>query len=392
MKLLIILPSTHRGGNEEHALTIARAALNEEWEVHAAFPAVEGLRTLAADVQRLGIVLHDLDLSERYVRRMRLLRVDGKNFFLTHRLLSRVAPDVVMIDLPWHTWGLGSMLACAWSGVPTAVIFQLVAPAIEIRQETKAVYRWAHTRRQTWIAVSNNNRMLLANAFGVATDSIKLIYNGTRVSVSDGRSRQEQAALRREVREELDIKPHATIVLSVGRLSRQKGYALFLPILVDVLNAFPSVHFVWVGDGEERSSLEDELDARHLREHVLLLGHRNDVYRLFEAADLFVLPTLFEGHPFSLLEAMAHGVPVIASDASGIPEILQHEVHGIVFPAGSSEALKGALLDALRNPTKMRRLAEAAAIRARDFTEEQMVSQTMNVLRSLARESLHRTT
>jgi glycosyltransferase involved in cell wall biosynthesis len=229
--------------------------------------------------------------------------------------------------------------------------------------------------------------MLLAEAFGIPSDSIELIYNGTSGGVSGRHSAEEAAAVRREVREELGIELNAPIVLSVGRLSRQKGYALFLPILADVLKAFPAIRFVWVGDGEERTSLEHELEARRLRQHVLLPGHRSDVHRLYAAADLFVLPTMFEGHPFSLLEAMAHGVPVIASDASGIPEILQHEVHGLVFPAGDCEALKAALLDALRNPAKMRQLAAAAAARVRDFSEEQMVGRTLQVLRSLAQQS-----
>ncbi|MER3524279.1 MAG: hypothetical protein C4326_09490 [Ignavibacteria bacterium] len=84
---------------------------------------------------------------------------------------------------------------------------------------------------------------------------------------------------------------------------------------------------------------------------------------------------------------MAHGVPVIASNTSGIPEIIQHDVHGIVFPVGDSQALKAALLDALRNPTKMRQLAAAAAVCVKDFSEEKMISRTMSVLRSLAERS-----
>jgi len=117
---------------------------------------------------------------------------------------------------------------------------------------------------------------------------------------------------------------------------------------------------------------------------VHLLLYRNDVVRLMQAADLFVLPTYFEGHPFALMEAMAVGLPVVVSDASGIPEMVTHKVHGIVFRSGERNALQEALVHALRNGEAMQAMALAAAQRVRDFSHERMLEQTLHLLRTLA--------
>jgi glycosyltransferase involved in cell wall biosynthesis len=381
MRLLVLLPSTQRGGNEAHALAVAGAARAEGWEVHAAFPALEALQSLIDDCESTGIVYHRLAVSEEYRRTLRVVRVDGRNFVRTLRVLLRVRPDVVMVNLPWPTWGFGSVMACAALRLPSAVVFQLVAPDLVVPMERRRWYRWARARRQEWIAVSENNRTILSRMMDIPLSQIQVIYNGTKIPEP---RRQEKAQIRQEVRTELGIPPSARILLTVGRLSRQKGYDLLLSVIPELLRDFPDVHCVWVGDGEERGPLQQAIARSGVEGHVHLLLYRNDVVRLMQAADLFVLPTYFEGHPFALMEAMAVGLPVVVSDASGIPEMVTHKVHGIVFRSGERNALQEALVHALRNGEAMQAMALAAAQRVRDFSHERMLEQTLHLLRTLA--------
>lgn len=106
----------------------------------------------------------------------------------------------------------------------------------------------------------------------------------------------------------------------------------------------------------------------------------SDIPKLLKAADLFVFPTHFEGLPFSPIEAMAHDLPVVASNASSIPEIIENKVHGLLFRKGDSCDLLETLRFALRNPTMMQEMAENAKLRVKDFSEEKMVTKTLELI------------
>jgi glycosyltransferase involved in cell wall biosynthesis len=107
-------------------------------------------------------------------------------------------------------------------------------------------------------------------------------------------------------------------------------------------------------------------------------GYRTDVSRFLSSGDLFAFPSRFEGLPFALLEAMAYGLPVVASDATSTPEIISDRVHGLLFPSGDCEKLSQTLVWALEHPEEMSRMAERAACRTQDFSEETMLRHTLD--------------
>ena len=143
------------------------------------------------------------------------------------------------------------------------------------------------------------------------------------------------------------------------------------------------MRFVWVGDGEQREQLQRSVQDYGVAEQVLFLGHRSDVPRLLQAADLFVFPTYYEGHPFALLEAMAAGLPVVTAATGGIPEAIEHNVHGLLTRPGDSCELLEALRWALRHPEAMQTMAHQAQQQAQNFSVAQMVQATLDLLRTL---------
>lgn len=375
MRLLLILPSFHRGGNEEHALTIARAAVQRGWEVHAAFPRSGGTDALAADFHSSGVRCHALSsLQDALIARGSFLR--------TLVLLQRITPDVVQINLPWPDWLLGCQLACALRGVPTAVVFQLVPPHVNITQQRRKLYRWALSRKQRWVAVSENNRSLLSEKFGVPGGSLDLIYNGTRLGPP--LAPDEARRIRAHVRAELRVPDSARILLTVASLTPQKGHELYVQAIPHIAQDFPDVRFVWIGDGDLRGHLQEKLKDYGVAEKVHLLPYRNDVMQWMHAADLFVFPTWYEGHPFVLLEAMSAGLPVVSSAASGIPELITSNEHGLLFRTGDSCALLETLRWALRHEEAMRGMAANARKRVQDFSVERMMDETLAALTTLA--------
>jgi glycosyltransferase involved in cell wall biosynthesis len=151
----------------------------------------------------------------------------------------------------------------------------------------------------------------------------------------------------------------------VARIDGRKGHGTLLKSLRALDDVGGTLRMWIVGDGSERLAAESQAAQLGLgQDRVRFLGRRSDIDRLLNAADFFVLPSDIEGLPLSILEAMAHGLPVIASNVGGIPEIIQHDINGLLFPAGDDAALSAAIRRLATDPALRRRLGNAARERA----------------------------
>jgi glycosyltransferase involved in cell wall biosynthesis len=160
----------------------------------------------------------------------------------------------------------------------------------------------------------------------------------------------------------------------VARLQPEKGVANFLEAAARVSGAFPDARFVVVGDGPLREELLDLARRLGISERVCFLGYRTDSRALMALMDLLVVPSLTEGSPLIVLEAIAAGVPVVASAVGGIPDQLRHGKEGLLVPPGAPDALGEALAALLRDPEYARRLGEAGRRRAKnEFSHEALV-------------------
>ena len=196
-------------------------------------------------------------------------------------------------------------------------------------------------------------------------------------------SEEEIQQIRERLRGELDIADDAPMLLTVGALRHQKGYDVLVSAIPAVLEKFPEARWVWAGDGPDAEDLDGLLRKLKVNHAVKMLGRRSDIPDLLVAADLFIFPTRFEGHPFALMEAMSVGLPAVTTDASGISEVVTHLEHAIVCPKEDPKALAKAVIFALSNPDRMRAVAEQGRRRVAEFSEEKMIAQTMARLEAL---------
>jgi glycosyltransferase involved in cell wall biosynthesis len=385
MKLLLIFSSIGRGGAEEYALAIGSAASREGWEVHAAFPRREGTASLIMDFTKQGMFFHPLEIPEKRLRRLTSVRVTLPHMIRAVLLLIRVRPDVVIVNLPRPDVCVGVITACASLKVPTAVVFHSMWSGLSFGKKKLRLYQWAVTRRQQWIAVSNSICELVRDSFGPPPERVLCIYNGVKNVTSESTSSRENIiALRQEVRKDLGLSETSQIALTVGRLSPEKGYEVLIPAIPHAVKEFPHLRFVWAGDGELRNQLLQKLGVYGVKDYVLVLGFRSDVQRLLKSADLFLFPTNHEGFPLALLEAMTAGLPIVSSDAGGIPEIIQTDVNGLLFRTGDCCDLLAHLRWALRHPERMEEMGRNARVRVLDYSDERMSKETLQVLRRLA--------
>jgi glycosyltransferase involved in cell wall biosynthesis len=189
------------------------------------------------------------------------------------------------------------------------------------------------------------------------------------VAVRNGIVPRRPRAPRIEMRRSLEIPADTPVVLTVARFTAQKGHRVLLEAIPAVLAHQPDTRFLWVGDGPEREALYESVLARGLAAHVRLLGQRHDVRALMGAVDLFVLPSLFEGLPLVVLEAMAAGLPVIGTRVCGTSEAIEDGVTGRLVETEDAAGLAAAVIEALHQPERAARWAAAARQRVwRDFS------------------------
>jgi glycosyltransferase involved in cell wall biosynthesis len=176
-----------------------------------------------------------------------------------------------------------------------------------------------------------------------------------------------------KIRDQLNLGESDLLVTAVGHAIPVKGWDIAIRAMAQVNKTFPNVHLALVGSTsspdeirifDELCSLVQKFD---LSNHVHFLGHRCDIPEILKASDIFAMPSRSEGMGAALIEAMAAGLPCVAADVGGIPEVITHGEDGLLFERGSAEELAKHLLNMARNPTLMAMLASSASNRAREL-------------------------
>jgi glycosyltransferase involved in cell wall biosynthesis len=213
-------------------------------------------------------------------------------------------------------------------------------------------------------------------AAGVPARKLRLVRNGIKAP--------EPGRVAAETRAGLGIEPGRPLLLTVARLTEQKGHRDLLAAAGEVHAHEPEAVFVLAGDGPLREELGALARRLGLEDSVLFLGQRSDVPDLLAAADAFVLPSLFEGLSLVVLEAMALGLPVVATRVCGNAEAIRDGVTGRLVPPGEPAALSAALLELLADAGQAGHWGSAgAACFQKEFAAERMVQETLAVYREL---------
>ncbi|MCX6357791.1 MAG: glycosyltransferase family 4 protein [Candidatus Aureabacteria bacterium] len=206
-------------------------------------------------------------------------------------------------------------------------------------------------------------------------------------SAIDLRTAARAAGDRERIRKIFDLEPGLPVVGSVGRLSPQKAPMLFMEMAAAVLKRVPRVNFLYVGDGPLRGEVEGMIGQLGIADRVRLVGLRRDVPELVKSMDIFVLLSLWEGLPRTIPQAMAAGLPVVASDVGGAGELVRDGVSGFLVPAGDYAAAAERVIRLLGDVALRRRMGEEGRISLpADFSVETMVRRIEGLYEGLLRE------
>ncbi|CAN5612070.1 hypothetical protein BH09PLA1_BH09PLA1_12490 [soil metagenome] len=208
---------------------------------------------------------------------------------------------------------------------------------------------------------------------------ITTIPNG--VDTSRFEPKRTKAEARRSLGLDVDGQP---LIAAVGRLCEQKGFSFLLDAVARLGKMHAGATIAIAGNGPLRAALLEHARALRIESRVKLLGHMNDVRPLLEAADLVVLPSLWEAMPYSLLEAMSMGLPAIGTRVAGVPEVIDADKTGFLVPPRDAVALAAAIQPLLGDRVRRDSMGRAARQRIiRLFDEREMIATTLRLYRQL---------
>ena len=218
------------------------------------------------------------------------------------------------------------------------------------------------------IAVSESTRAFVSDHEGVPRERTSTIHNGVNCDLF-----RPRPAERAEARRRLALPEDAWIVGGIGRLTHQKNFALFLEVAAAVLRTHANVYFAIAGTGEDEPALRAQAAALGIAERVRFLGFTRDMAALYPTLDALLLTSRYEGLPITILEAMACGVPIVASRLDGIAEVLADGEDSALVSPDDGPGFAARVSELIANPALAQRCADAAVLKARtQYSAERM--------------------
>ncbi|TWT57060.1 Alpha-D-kanosaminyltransferase [Thalassoglobus neptunius] len=336
-KIAFCITDLDNGGAERALLELVTRLDKTRWTPRVYCLSERG--ELVEEFERLGIDVKCRTRSRRFdLTIIPWLTKDLKEF----------RPDIIQGFL-FHG-NIASRLAGARARIPARIAGHRVAERgrhwhLRVDRLTR---RWVHHH----VCVSRGVADFVTQELSLNPHEVTVIPNGvTEIAPSTPTH---------SIREEFGIAPEAPIVLAAGRLHPQKGFPDLLEAFRTVRETHSDVHLIIAGEGPQRQELEAQIRHLKLDGSVTLAGFRSDLTTLMQQADLFVLSSLWEGMPNVVLQAMECGLPVVATEVEGVPDVIESNLTGILVPIGAAPEIAGACLQILTDPELGRQLGSNA--------------------------------
>lgn len=365
IKILYIVTQAHWGGAQKYIWQLACRLNPTKFEIAVA---AGGKGPLFEKLKQQSITTIQLKHLTRPVIPIKEIQA----FWELYKLISRGGYDIVHLNS--SKAGLLGSLAGRLAGAKRIVYtihgsnFNFPYPSY-IRLGLRIIERFASLFRDKIITVSHRDERLWLHHRLVPAAKLVTIHNGLLFSKAYHDSSH------------LDIKPtiikncglppdalNEPLILSLSNFYRPKALDVLIKAAHKIITTGGSkLYFILLGSGPKRKQLEALADQLGLKSHIFFCGHRENVFDYLSAADLMILPSLKEGCPYALLEAMVAGTPIIASKVGGVPEIVQHKKSAWLVPAGNPNALAIAIQFLLSDQQLCQRLQSSAQRRVKKY-------------------------
>jgi glycosyltransferase involved in cell wall biosynthesis len=382
VKILHLIDSLYGAGGAERQLLLSIKALDAS-RFESYICCVQTPGHLAGEAAEMGIKVFSLGVNGKLGWPKAIMRL--------RRLIRSLGIELVHTSL-YEASVLGG-LAGRLSGVPVVTTLTNTVHDTEWLSETMGLSRWkvassemAHRLVIRWcmrevIAVSEHVKQSAVRHYRIRPDKITVIHRALS---------PEWLGVASSPKGELpDVSPGeaSPTLIAVGRLIPQKDHESLLRAMAIVARGLPEARLLIAGEGQLMSQLKQLCDSLELNGHVSFLGRRNDVRRLLETSDIFVLPSLREGCPNALIEAMSVGIPCVATSIGPVTELVRDGEHVALVPPSAPEAMAEAIVSLTSRPDEARAMGHRAKEMARRRFTPARVSEALEsvYMRVLAR-------
>jgi|APSaa5957512622_1039677.scaffolds.fasta_scaffold10746_2 glycosyltransferase involved in cell wall biosynthesis len=325
--------------------------LRAAWEAQYPFPVVD-LRTREPGSARGGVA----GLLRGLLNLWRLLRRERFD------IIETFTPDSNLLGLPLAFFARVPVRVGSHHG-----LIENISPLVERLHGMMINSRMV----SALVAVSTRVQQLTLAVERTRPEKVILIPNGVQIPGAETFILEKRQTLR----DTLELDSTSELIITVGRQTHQKGHSILLEAIPAVLESHPRAVFALVGDGPLHPALKNQAKKIGIEKSLRFLGTRDDVYALLHAADIFVLPSLSEGLPMALLEAMGMGLPVVATALEGIASVVEDGRHGLLPAPGEVQSLASALARLLSDTALREGLAaEGRRLVLTHYTLERMCS------------------
>jgi glycosyltransferase involved in cell wall biosynthesis len=240
-----------------------------------------------------------------------------------------------------------------------------------------------HKLMNTNISVVAKTAYFQALTLGVPSTKLRFIPNGIDTKIF------HPAPKSNYLHSLIKIPPEAPLVGFIGRLSPEKGPEMFVRVAQIAHKRLKNCHFVLVGEGQMRRELQDEIDQHDLTGHIHMVGLQRDMTKIYPCLDLVVSTSYSEAMPLVIVEAMASGLPVVATNVGGVVDIVEVGGTGLLKQPGDTEGLANDIVTLMTSNSTRMQMGEAARKRVEEkFDLSDIVAQTAQLLRSLTQSGI----
>lgn len=398
-KILFIITQSEFGGAQKYVYSIATRLNNKKYQVVVA-AGPEGDWELFSRLKKENVEIRKL----RFLRRAVSPLFDLMGFFQIYRLLKKERPDIVYLHSS-KAGALGSMAVAFYRGISR--IFCGISRKNfngnprDIHVYPRVIYRiggWVFNEKKSfikkWIYVSMErftarfkdiivvnsqfDKMAAITRKICAENKLRVIYNGIEAdSLGFLLRRDARQILFQSISRDRQsiVNGQQLVVGAIANFYSNKGLAYLIEAARILDN--DKLLFVIIGEGAEREKLEDLIKKYNLRDRFLLRGNVCDAYKYLKAFDVFVLPSLKEGMPWAILEAMAASLPIVATKVGGVPEMIESGKSGILVESQNAEKLAEAIKRVINDETLKNNLKiNALKVVKSKFSFEEMFKKT----------------
>ena len=372
LKILYVVTTLDHGGSERQLVELIKGLDRQRFVPRVCCLSAEG--HLAAELNRHGIPVETLPLRGLTLPYNVITVI--RHFARLVKFIQSEGPHIVHGVL-FHAYILGTF-AAKMARAPVVIASRRGLGHFKSGKPHYLFLEWI-ANRMTDLIVANSEavKQNVVCQEKVKPSKIRVVYNGIDPTLFDIPPDPVLKA-------SLGIPERARVVGIVANLIHYKGHRFFLQSCQEVKRKIPDVRFLLIGDGPLRAELQGLANDLDLEGEVLFLGTRSNISQLLSLMDIIVLPSLEEGFPNAVLEAMAAAKPVVASNVGGIPEAVVHGETGLLVPPENPGALAEAMIQLLHDPKSAMKMGNAGRNRVmQQFGLNRMINEMEHIYEEL---------